>query len=329
MGRILFDGLGERLLARDRARRAVRAYFEREDFIEVETPALAPCPGLDAHVHSLGQVFPSGSSDEAPSFLITSPELAMKRLLVGGLERIYQFAHCFRAEELGALHEPEFILLEWYRAFAGVEEVLTDTEQIVRTVAAAVHPQGRLSREVEGRRIELSLDEPFLRLTVAEAFHTFAQVEDVVDLAATEPDRYFDLLANRVEPRLVELPSPVFLIDYPASQAALARKKPGQPELAERFELYALGVELSNGFGELTCPREQRARFVAEQARRRAESEPVYPLDERFLAALEEGLPPSGGNALGFDRLLMLALGERSVDRVMAFPRAALRPPPN
>jgi lysyl-tRNA synthetase class 2 len=308
VARFAWHGTGPRLAARARALAAVRSFFAEREFLEVETPLRVPAPGVDLHVDAFRA---------EGGYLITSPELAMKRLLVGGLPRIFQLSRVLRVDEAGSLHEPEFTLLEWYRAFAGVEAVLADTEALVRQVARAVNGRAELVT-ADGRR--LSLRAPFPRISVREAFRRHAGIEDAVVLAANDEDRYFELLVDRVEPALARLDRPVFLVEYPLSQAALARPSPADPSVAERFELYAGGVELSNGYGELVDPVEQARRFRAERARRRAEKRRAYPLDERFLAALREGMPPAGGNALGLDRLIMLATGAKSVADVMAFP---------
>ncbi|MEB2314207.1 MAG: EF-P lysine aminoacylase EpmA [Sorangiineae bacterium] len=304
--RLAWQGVGPRLALRSRALAAVREYFHAESFLEVETPLRVPAPGVDLYVDALRA---------EGGYLVTSPELHMKRLVVGGLPRIYQIARAHRAEELGPLHEPAFTLVEWYRAFAGLGEVLRDTERLVARVARAV--SGRAELRYRGRVIDAR--PPFEQLTVREAFRRYAGIRDATLL---EESRYFELLVERVEPALARASRPIFLTEYPAAQAALARPMPGDASVAERFELYAAGVELSNGFGELTDPLEQRRRFRAERARRREDGRRVYPLDERFLAALREGMPPAGGNALGFDRLLMLAAGADDIAAVLAFPAA-------
>ena len=306
--RLAWHGVGKHLAARARALAAARAFFAREGFLEVETPLRVPAPGVDLHLDAL---------TAQDGFLITSPELHMKRLLVAGLPRIFQIARVSRREELGTLHEPEFTMLEWYRAFAGLEQVLADTELLVREVARAVSGKPALLG-ANGQVFEL--DAPFQRITVREAFREHAGIADAVDLAHSDEARYFELLVERVEPGLAREPKPLFLWKYPANQAALARLCSSDRSVAERFELYVGGVELCNGFDELTDAREQRARFAHEQARRQADNRPVYPIDERFLAALESGMPPSGGNAVGFDRLVMLASGARELAEVLAFP---------
>jgi lysyl-tRNA synthetase class 2 len=306
--RVTWHGVGRHLAARARALGAARSFFARQGFLEVETPLRVPAPGVDLHL------------DAHPAhggYLITSPELHMKRLLVAGLPRIFQIARVGRSDELGALHEPEFTMLEWYRAFSGLEDVLADTEQLVREVALAVSGQARLFA-ADGRVFELDL--PFPRVTVREAFREYAGIADAVDLAHTDEARYFELLVANVEPGLARESRPLFLWKYPANQAALARLSAADPSVAERFELYVGGVELCNGFDELTDAAEQRARFEQERVRRAHEGRPTYPIDERFLAALESGMPPSGGNAVGFDRLVMLAVGAAAISDVIAFP---------
>jgi lysyl-tRNA synthetase class 2 len=207
-------------------------------------------------------------------------------------------------------------MLEWYRAFSGVDAVMADTEVIVVRVAEALN-----------RRAEIRIGDqvcamvpPFARLTVREAFYEFAAIDDAVDLASTDEDRFFQLFVDTVEPGLARSPHPVFLTEFPLAQGALARPTAHDPTVVERFELFVGGVELCNGYGELTDPDEQRRRFEAEQARRAARGAPVYPVDERFIAALAEGLPPTGGNALGMDRLVALVLGVDRIADVMAFP---------
>jgi lysyl-tRNA synthetase class 2 len=309
----LAGGVGKNLLLRANVIASLRAYFARERFLEVDTPMLVTSPGLDLHLDAV-------SADRG--YLITSPEYQMKRLLAGGLSRIYQLSHVFRQGETGTRHNPEFTMLEWYRAFAGVDDVMRDTESLVADVAAAHGPPGGFA----GEHGPVATTVPFARISVLEAFRRFAGVaQDVVlRMAEHDPDAYFRLFVEKVEPGLAHEPSCVFLVDFPLSQASLARPKPSDPRVCERFELYAGGVELCNGFGELTDPVEQRRRLLADQAARRGAGKPVYPIDERFLAALEEGMPPSAGNALGVDRLVALCAGEREIGRVMPFPASEL-----
>ncbi len=282
----------KKLLAeRARVVRDVRAFFESRGFLEVETPAIVPSPGMDLHLDAFVV--------EGAGFLITSPEYQMKRLLAEGYERIFQVCRCFRRGEKGQQHNPEFTMVEWYRGNSDVEVVVRDTEDLVASV--------------------LGVDKPFPRMTVCEAFARFAGTSerDVLAWAASDHDRYFRTWVERVEPRIAEMRA-VFVVDYPASQASLARTKPSDPRFCERFELYVSGIELCNGFGELTDAREQRERFERDQRARRDNGLPVYPIDERFIAAMAT-LPPSAGNALGLDRLVALACGEADIHRVLAF----------
>lgn len=296
------------LRTRHQAARAVRAYFDDDGFTEVETPFVVPSPGLDLHLDAF-EVRSKGES----RYLITSPEYQMKRVLAGGLERIYQLARCFRQGELGSRHEPEFTLVEWYRAYAGSNEIMTDTENLVSGVARSV-----LGTTVLPSGIDVS--PPWPRLRVQDVFkkHTGKHVEDVLP----DEETFFRLFVDEVEPKLGD--APFFLTHWPASMASLARLHTNEPTLADRFEGYIGGLEISNGFGELVDADEQRRRLTRDLAQRRKENLPPYPIDERFLGALEEGIPPSGGNALGFDRLVMLLTGAPSIQDVVAIPHGEL-----
>ncbi|MBI4957482.1 MAG: EF-P lysine aminoacylase GenX [Myxococcales bacterium] len=318
-------GLGNGLALRAELVRATRAFFAARGFLEVETPLVVPSPGLDVHLDAFELARSPADAERPAAFLSTSPEYQMKRLLAGGLPRIYQLGRAFRRDEQGRWHNPEFTMLEWYRAFATVEEVMTDTEELVRALGTPATRGGEPGAIRIGGR-EIRLDRPFARLGVAEAFARFTGIgrAEVLELAARDEERYFRLLVAEVEPGLAAFDVPVFLCDYPASQASLARRKPDDPELCERFELYLAGVELCNGFGELTDAAEQRARLERDRAERLRTGKPAYPIDERFLAALEEGMPPAAGNALGLDRLVALVAGAAGIDAVMAFPADVL-----
>ncbi|MEZ4315678.1 MAG: EF-P lysine aminoacylase EpmA, partial [Polyangiaceae bacterium] len=301
--RLMNRGVGRALAARAALFRTIRETFDARHFVEVDTPALVPSPGLDIHLDAF----------ETPGagYLITSPEYQMKRLLAGGIPRCFQLARCFRRGEQGSRHNREFVMLEWYRAFAGMEEVIRDTEDLVRIAAREL--VGGSEIDVAGTVIDLG--PPFERLTVARAFERYAGIDEsrALAMATDDEDRFFRLLVDRVEPGIARSRRPIFLTGYPASQASLARISPTDPRVCERFELYVGGVELCNGFGELTDPAEQRARFERDQAERARTNKPVYPIDQRFIAALSEGMPPAAGNALGVDRLLALCLGEPSI----------------
>jgi elongation factor P--(R)-beta-lysine ligase len=306
--RLNTEGVASRLALRARLLGEVRRYFDRRGFLEVDTPLRSTECGTEVYVEPI---------TSGKHYLITSPELHMKRLLVGGVHKLYQLVHCFRAGELGPRHSPEFLMLEWYRAFAGYPAMLADTERLIQSLHRSVTDSDELMLP-SGARMNLHL--PFLRLSVREAFSRFAGVADAAKLAAEDEDQYFQLLVDRVEPAIAEQGQPVFLYDYPASQAALARLSPSDPSVAERFELYVGDVELCNGYGELTDPVEQRARCEFDRARRQHLGLHVPRVPERFLGALLEGMPPATGNALGMDRLLMLLGGEQRIDRMTPFP---------
>jgi lysyl-tRNA synthetase class 2 len=304
--------MSRRKLLAERARivRAVRAFFDARGFLEVETPTLVPSPGMDLHLDAFAVVRPDDGAPR-PLWLATSPEYQMKRLLADGWTRIFQIGRSYRRGELGVQHNPEFTMLEWYRGEAGMDDVLRDTEELVAEVTGG-------AIVVDGVRVDAT--PPFARMTVVEAYARFASIEEaeVLRCAREDEERFFRLYVERVEPGLAALPRATFLVDYPAEMASLARKKPADARFAERFELYAHGLELCNGFGELIDPIEQRARFEADQAARRARGLPVYPIDEAFMAALLR-MPPSGGNALGLDRLVALACGTKRIGDVIAF----------
>ena len=302
-GRFLGRGVLERLRARATLLRSARSFFDAKGFFEIEAPLIVPCPGLDVHLDPIGV--------DDGRFLITSPEHQLKRLLVGGAKKIYSLGKVFRKEELGRLHEPEFTMLEWYRAYADAEEVMRDTETLVEWLA----------RELLGdaRAGSVDLSAPWERLRVDEAFERYAGIS--VFEALEDESRFHQVLVEEIEPSLGR-ERPVFLTHYPIEMASLAAPDPADPRFALRFEGYIDGIEICNGFGELTDPDEQRARHERDRALRKREGLALPPLDEPFLRALEEGMPPSSGNALGFDRVVMLLLGAESITDVIAFPYA-------
>ncbi|GBC63788.1 EF-P lysine aminoacylase GenX [Desulfonema ishimotonii] len=280
---------------------AVRRFFTDRDFLEVETPNRIPAPAPEAHI------------DAVPSdgwFLHTSPELCMKRLLASGYPRIFQICKCFRRGERGQRHLTEFTLLEWYEAGADYIAMMAQCEALIRFAARETGVGDTLT--CGGDRVDLRL--PWDRLTVREAFKRFSPVPMDEALAT---DRFDEMIGCEIEPHLGRK-RPVFLYDYPASCGALARLKPADPSVAERFELYICGLELCNAFTELTDPDEQRRRFEAEQALREEMGKTAYPTAERFLSALEF-MPDAAGNALGLDRLAMLFADAPAIDDVVAF----------
>ena len=292
----------ENLAIRGRTLQAVRAFFVERAFIEVETPIRIPAPALELHIDAE----PSGEA-----FLRTSPELNLKRLLATGHERLFEMGPCFRRGERGRHHSPEYTMLEWYRAHADCADVLADCRELLPVVARQVIGTTRIAPG--GRTLDLAAE--WYCVTVSEVFREAAGWDPVERF---DPDR-FDLdMVNKVEPAL-PADRPVVLLDYPVEVAALARRRDGNPPVAERWELYAGGLELANAYSELTDPVEQRRRFEDCAARRAGAGRPIYPIDEPFLAALAAGMPPSGGVALGIDRLVMLLAGAESIEEVRAF----------
>ena len=319
------------LEARAEIRRAVRSWFDGQGFLEVETPARVPSPGQEVHLEAI----PAGDQ----RFLITSPEYHMKRLVAAGVPRIVQICRCWRGGERGSHHQPEFTMIEWYRAGASLEEIARDCEALVEVAARAVGHWPAVdvpaSRGRDGKPEKLAVEAPFGRLTVRAALSRFAgttlrgdeSVDSLRDLAAradchpgtaaTWDDIFFQVFLDRVEPHLGR-ERPTFVFDWPLPLAALVRRKPDDPLMVERFELYAGGLELANAFGELCDPVEQRARFVAEAGLRRQQGRAVYPIDEKLLASLAN-MPPTCGVAMGFDRLVMLVTGAEHIREVLAF----------
>ena len=327
------------LLARNRIQSALRLWLADEGFTEVDTAALQISPGNEAHLHGFETRAIGHDGQSRRLYLHTSPEFAMKKLLAAGETRIATFAHVWRNRERGPLHSPEFTMLEWYRAGQPYTTVMTDCTEILRRACQA-------AGTTHLRYRDLTCD-PFLaphRLSVAEAFQTHARIDLLATLAAdgtpdpaslaaqmtrnglrpatddTWSDMLSKVLVERVEPHLGH-GRPTILDRYPAAEAALARRTPDDPRVAERFELYACGVELANGFGELTDPAEQRRRFQSEMAEKQRVYGETYPIDEDFLAALAI-MPAASGIALGFDRLVMLATHAPRIDDVIWTPVA-------
>jgi elongation factor P--(R)-beta-lysine ligase len=308
---------GKKLRERAILNRTIRAFFDARDFLEIEAPILVPSPGLELHLDAFAV---------EQRYLITSPEYQMKRLLAGGLERIYSLGKVFRRKEAGAQHNPEFTMLEWYRAHASWSDIADDTEALVWQCA----------RIVDAVRVgRCALEPPWPRLSVGDACERWGRVriygdEDTATLrariAATGwrvpadgdwSDVFFGFFLDAVEPHLGQ-DEPTLVYDWPRPLCALAREKPGDARVVERFEVYAAGLELCNAFGELTDVAEQRRRLDGDLAERRRRGLAEYPIDEKFLSALS-AMPPSAGIALGVDRLAMLLVGAEHIREVLAF----------
>ena len=293
--------------------RRLREFFDSRGFLEVETPVLSADTVIDRHLDPF-----STNVGERCLWLQTSPEFHMKRLLADGAEAIYQVARVFRRDELGPLHNPEFTLVEWYRPGDGLDEGMQLTGELCEAMLER-GPAERISyREAFERYVGLDPHTADVA-ALAAAVEKFG-IQPPATLAREDRDGWLDLLmVERVQPRL-GLDRPVLLFDYPASQAALARVRPDDPPVAERFELFVAGVELANGYHELLDPDELRMRNSRTNAQRIADGKPPLPEESRLLAAMRSGLPSSVGVALGFDRLVMLAAGAKTIAEVMAFP---------
>ena len=324
------------LMARNRIMAGIRQWFAERDFVEVDCAALAVSPGNEAHLHAFATelIQPDGSTERR--YLHTSPEFAAKKLLAAGETRIFNMGHVWRNRERTPTHAPEFTMLEWYRARETYDAIIADTLALVQLAARLA---GTALFSWQGRKAD-----PFAEpewLTVNEAFRRHAGVDllstirsdgtaDVQALAALSPvafgrgeswsDIFSRILSEKVEPQLGAGRITV-LHEYPSVEAALARTTAHDPRVAERFELYACGMELANGFGELTDPDEQRRRFVAEMDVKEQVYGERYPIDEELLAALAM-MPPASGVALGLDRLVMLAAGATRIDQVLWTPVA-------
>ncbi len=317
----------EKLQSRSKIIKLLRHWFDEQGFMEMQTPRLVALPGQEPYLEPFWtRVFEdNGHPHEAA--LITSPEYAMKRLLAQGLDKIYDLGPCFRNHEpWDGTHDPEFLLLEWYRREAGVEDLMRDTEDMMKYIA------GNLPESVVDLQPQV-----FRRLTVEQAWWQYAEVRlvdylnDRQALAALAEHRfgqkvtaeddwddiYFKIFLSYIEPKL-GLEQPTFLYRYPASQAALARKSSDDPHWAERVELYVGNLELANGFAELCDADEQRSRFLEEQALRQKNHKPVWPLDEKFLSALPK-MGNAAGMAFGVDRLVMLLTGATTINQVIPF----------
>lgn len=322
------------LKARGQVIKAIRAYFDAQNFDEVETPILQVCPVMDAHIHAFKtELRGVDLKVQSTPYLHTSPEFAMKKLLVAGMERIYQICHVFRNAEGSKRHVPEFTLVEWYRINADYEDIMKDCVTLIRDCAKALN--------ITELRYQDHICDPFgewENLSVADAFERYAGIDltAVLDdhtgfmqavkglgLHVAEDDGWDDLFFRvmdaKIEPQL-GMGVPTFLYDYPAAMASLSKRKDSDPRYAERFELYICGIELANAFSELTDAKEQVKRFEEEMALKQKLYGETYPIDENFIAALTQGMPQSGGIALGVDRLVMLCTGAEDIQDILWTP---------
>jgi lysyl-tRNA synthetase class 2 len=327
------------LLARNRIQAALRQWLAEQGFIEADPAILQVSPGNETHLHAFATEEVALDGRRRAYYLHTSPEFALKKLLAAGETKLFAFAHAFRNRERSGLHHPEFTMLEWYRAEAPYEQLMVDCAKLLGLAASAAGAERLIHR---GITVDPALEPE--RLTLAEAFRRHADIDllgtlgtngstdqpalrsavEHAGLRTAADDTWSDLfsrvLAERIEPQLGRGRATV-LCEYPLPEAALARPSPRDPRVAERFELYACGVELANAFGELTDPHEQRRRFEADMDEKQRIYGERYPLDEDFLTALGR-MPQASGIALGFDRLVMLATGAERIEQVLWTPVA-------
>ncbi len=329
-----FEDRADALVRRADMVKSVREFFDRRGYVEVDTPALQLSPGMEPHLTAFETALGEPNGDRQPVYLHTSPEFAMKKLLAAGMQRIFQLARVFRDGERSPRHHPEFTMLEWYQTGAGWRDIAEEAAEFVRAACGPVVQRGDVSCD---------LSQPWEFLSVQDAFARYAGIDllataddplnpdtDMLCMFAdglgirtadtdTWEDIFFRIYLDRVEPQL-GVGAATVLHSYPASLAALARLSPEDARVSDRFEIFICGLELANGYGELTDATEQRRRFAVMTAQRIAEGRTPYPVDEDFLAALETGIPDCAGIALGFDRLVMLAAGADRIEDVLWAP---------
>lgn len=338
--------LQRKLLLREQVIDAIRVFFKQRAYHEVETPLLVACPGAEPYLNLFETSLGTPRGEQRQAFLLTSPEYAMKKLVVAGLGNIFQICKSFRnVESLGGTHNPEFTILEWYHVGADYQELMVEFEQMMLALCQAV---GQDPRQFVYQELTYDLSQPYLRFSIVELFQRYVGLgaEEVLDaaalraaavqrgydlsgLTAVHPDMvweelYNQLFLNEIEPQLANFSQPVIVYDYPAPQAALARKKASDPRFAERFEVYLGGLELGNAFGELTDAVEQEARLRADLELRRQLGKSAQPLDQDFIDALHHGMPETSGIAVGVDRLVMLFADAADIDEVLFFPASEI-----
>jgi elongation factor P--(R)-beta-lysine ligase len=333
----------EQFLVREKVIDGIRDFFKKHGFHEVETPLLVASPGTEPYL----DLFPTelvvqevnGELTTKVGYMLTSPEYKMKKLLAAGLGSIFQICKSFRNNEgRSSSHNHEFTILEWYRVSADYRDVMSDCEQLLLHLIKTIKNSDKAELTYQGKTYDLSL--PWNRFSVAELFEKYVGVnkdellrrESLLDVALKKgyhvspetswDDLFYQLFLNEIESELSKLDKPVFVYDYPAQQAALSKKKSDDPRYAERFELYLAGFELGNAFTELTDAEEQRVRLLEEMEQRKEMGKHVYPIDEDFINALRAGLPPTGGIAVGVDRLVMLLADVPTIQDTLFFPVA-------
>ena len=288
-------------LVREKVIDAIRAFFKKEGFREVETPILVPVPSSEANLEVMETELRTASGKKRRAFLILSPEYSLKKLVAAGIGKVFEITKCFRnEEEVSALHNPEFTMLEWYRVGADYTKIMEDFERLFIEIV------GSKKLNYQGEAYDLS--RPWPRLSCRE-----------LGLGELSEGEFYKKFFNEVEPKLMASRRPAFVYDYPVAQAALARKKAGDPRFAERWEVFLAGLELGNCFSELTDAAEQKSRLEADLVERRGKGKTNYPLDEDFIGAVGK-MPETAGIAVGVDRLVMLAADASTISETLWFP---------
>jgi len=333
--------LKQNLLIREQVVDAIRMHFKSQGFHEMETPLLVKSPGTEPYLEVFETTLKIANQKDQPAYFLTSPEYALKKLLVAGMGSIFEITKSFRnGEGVSDTHNSEFTILEWYRTPGNYEHIMVDFEELMKSIFQCLWPEKPdLQLNYQGQSYDLSA--PWERISMAEAFLKYAQVgiDDLLDEVvlpeiarrknllensqANWEEAFHAILLNEIEPNLGRT-KPTILYDYPASQAALSKKKISDPRFAERFEVFLAGLELGNAFSELADAQEQEERFLAELRLRDDLGKTKFDLDRDFIEALREGLPETGGIAVGVDRLVMLFADEADIGRVVAFPQRDL-----
>lgn len=296
-------------LVREKVIDTIRSFFKDQGFHEVQTPILVPIPSIEPNLEVFKTELRTSRGEKRDGFLIMSPEFSIKKLLAAGIGNCFEITKCFRnEEEVSRLHSPEFTMLEWYRINADYTDVMNDFEQLTLKII------GNDKLIYQGETYDLST--PWSRISVSEAFQKFAGK----DVLTVSDEEYYKIFFNEIEPRLAESRKPFFIYDYPISQASLSRPKKEDPRFAERFEVFLAGIELGNCFSELIEAIEQKKRFEEDRMLRLAQGKTDYPIDNDLIMALESGLPPVSGIAVGVDRIIMLAADTPTVSDTIFFP---------
>ncbi len=302
-------GLLKTYFVREKAIRTIRKFFEDEGFHEVFTPIMVPIPSIEPNLEVFETELKTSKGLRRRAFLISSPEYAHKKLLAAGVENTFEITRSFRnGEEVSRLHSPEFTILEWYRVGANYFDIMNDFENLFLKIA------GRDKLKYQGKVYDLT--KPWPRITFREAFKKYAGK----NLEAVKDEDFYKTFFNEVEPKILESKKPIFLYDYPISQASLARPKKDDPKYAERFEVFIAGVELGNCFSELTDAKLQHERFINDRKLRQDQGKTDFPIDEDLIEALKSGMPESSGIAVGVDRIIMLVADAPTVSDTIFFP---------